>query len=72
VKGINFQPVALTGRVAMEERRKLRFTLTDLIDRLRDQTGWVDEDDFFIVPSVASISKLVTQIQKVPKVAFTA
>src|SRR3989442_1629100 len=30
VKGVNFQPVSLTGRIPEEDRRKLRYTLSDL------------------------------------------
>src|SRR3989442_7642555 len=29
VKGVNYQPVSLTGRIPEEDRRKLRYTLTD-------------------------------------------
>src|SRR6266849_6021568 len=29
VKGVNFQPVSLTGRIPEEDRRKLRYTLSD-------------------------------------------
>src|SRR3989337_783361 len=30
VKGVNYQPVSLTGRIPEEDRRKLRYTLSDL------------------------------------------
>ena len=30
LSGISYQPVALTGRISLEQRTKMRFTLPDL------------------------------------------
>ncbi len=71
VRGVNYQPVAFTGRIDQDKREKERFTLPDLVDRLSKQTDYVRKEDFFPVPSVAVISELVSAIHE-PKVAFTA
>src|SRR5437867_2689692 len=44
VKGVNFQPVSLTGRIPEEDRRKLRYTLSDLAYDLEEQTGYLTRD----------------------------
>src|SRR3989454_1307106 len=46
VKGVNFQPVSLTGRIPEEDRRKLRYTLSDLAYDLEEQTGYLTRDDW--------------------------
>src|SRR5437773_1135437 len=56
VKGVNFQPVSLTGRIPEEDRRKLRYTLSDLAYDLEEQTGYLTRDDWYPVPFVAPIS----------------
>src|SRR5437867_1579399 len=50
VKGVNFQPVSLTGRIPEEDRRKLRYTLSDLAYDLEEQTGYLTRDDWYPVP----------------------
>jgi uncharacterized radical SAM superfamily Fe-S cluster-containing enzyme len=72
VRGINFQPVALTGRILDEERQKLRFTLSDLVDRIEKQTDYFKRTDWYPVPFVAPISELVSVLQDDPKIAFTS
>ncbi len=71
VKGINYQPVAFTGRISMEEREVQRFTLTDLVDRLVAHTDFLEKDDFYPVPSVAPISYLASVLARSPKLTFT-
>src|SRR2546428_32030 len=60
VKGVNFQPVSLTGRIPEEDRRKLRYTLSDLAYDLEEQTGYLTRDDWYPVPFVSPISELVS------------
>ncbi len=71
IRGINFQPVSLAGRIAVEERRKLRFTLSDLAINMEEQIGWLKKDDWYPVPFVVPISKLISLIQDEPKLSFT-
>jgi len=72
VRGVNYQPVAFTGRINDAERAKQRFTLPDLVDRLIDQTGYFEREDFFPVPCVVPISNLASYIKQKPKMALTA
>jgi uncharacterized radical SAM superfamily Fe-S cluster-containing enzyme len=34
VRGVNYQPVSLVGRISKAERKRLRITIPDVIDRL--------------------------------------
>lgn len=72
VKGVNYQPVSLTGRVPDEERERLRYTLSDLAHDLEDQTGYLTVDDWYPVPFVAPISELVSILTDSPKTSFTS
>ncbi len=72
VRGINYQPVAFTGRIEKEERQKQRYTLSDLAIDLEEQTGYLDRSDFYPVPFVTPISQLVSVIKDDPQVAFTS
>ncbi len=71
IRGINFQPVAFTGRVTQEEVSEGRFTLPDLIRCVKEQTDFADEDDWYPVPVVAPISKFASSYLGENKVTFT-
>lgn len=71
VKGVNFQPVAFTGRITNEELEQGRFTVPDLVREFNEQTGWTRKEDWFGVPSVVPISNLVSEILGKPKATFT-
>jgi uncharacterized radical SAM superfamily Fe-S cluster-containing enzyme len=61
VKGVNFQPVSFSGRIDQTERAAQRITIPDLLKLIEDQTdNEVTRDDFYPVPFVAPISKLIT------------
>jgi hypothetical protein len=60
VRGVNFQPVSLVGRVPKKERERFRITIPDVIQRIEEQTGGeITRDDFYPVPTVAPISRFV-------------
>ncbi|MCL2032015.1 MAG: radical SAM protein [Methanomassiliicoccaceae archaeon] len=71
VRGINFQPVAFTGRMTKEELSKGRFTLPDLVKAFEEQTGYATKDDWYPVPVVAPISDFASIILNQNKVTFT-
>lgn len=72
VRGVNYQPVAFAGRISVEERKRQRFTITDLIARLEEATdGALTPDDFFPPPFVAPISELISTLKGEPQMAFT-
>jgi len=73
VRGINFQPVAFTGRIDQQERSQHRYTLPDLVKDLESQTdGQITRDDFYPVPAVVPISTVIAALQEQSKVSFTA
>jgi uncharacterized radical SAM superfamily Fe-S cluster-containing enzyme len=72
IRGVNFQPVAFTGRIDQKSRDAQRYTLTDLIEDLAQQTDFATKDDWYNVPSVTPVSELLSVIDKDPKVAFTS
>ena len=72
IRGVNYQPVSITGRIDYEERMRYRFTLADLAHRLEAQTkGKIGLDDWFPVPLVAPITNLVSTITGHYKPGFT-
>jgi hypothetical protein len=71
IRAVNYQPVSFTGRIAKESLSKQRFTLPDLVERLKRQTGIITEDDMYPVPCVTSISEFVSVLTGKPKVNFT-
>ncbi|MFP4545507.1 MAG: tetraether lipid synthase Tes, partial [Methanomassiliicoccales archaeon] len=72
IRGVNFQPVAFTGRIDREQREKERYTLTDMVRDVGEQTGYTTKDDWYPVPAVAPISSFVSSIMGEEKVTFTA
>ncbi len=72
VRGVNFQPVSLTGRITRAEKDKLRITSTDVIQRIEEQTnGQITKDDWYTVPCVGAISRIVSAITKRQQLNFT-
>jgi 7,8-dihydro-6-hydroxymethylpterin dimethyltransferase len=70
VRGVNFQPVALTARIPDKDRFQMRFTQSDLV-RILCTEGPFEKADFFPVPSVAPISELVSIIHGEEKMTLT-
>ncbi|MEM2889913.1 MAG: radical SAM protein [Candidatus Hadarchaeum sp.] len=60
IRGVNFQPVSLVGRMPRREREKYRITIPDVLTRLEEQTeGTITMNDFFPVPTAMMISEFV-------------
>ncbi len=70
VRGVNFQPVAFTGRVTHEEVSEGRITLTDVAKAVNDQTGYTAMRDWFPVPVVSGISNYASIILGTNKITF--
>jgi hypothetical protein len=72
VRGVNYQPVAFTGRITHEELEKGRYTIPDLIHDIdRQSKGMVRASDWFPVPTVVAVSELVSAIAGRDMVTFT-
>jgi uncharacterized radical SAM superfamily Fe-S cluster-containing enzyme len=72
VKGINVQPVSFTGRIDESERLKRRITIPDFLNLVEEQTeGEISKDDFYPVPFVATISRLISAMSDLSHPVFT-
>ncbi|MDD2438776.1 MAG: radical SAM protein [Methanosarcinaceae archaeon] len=70
IKGVNFQPVAFTGRIDQTEREEKRITIPDLMNLAEEQTeGQICKEDWYPVSSVVPISRFVAAMRnsQVPK-----
>lgn len=63
VRGVNFQPVSLTGRVSKAERERFRITIADLVARIEEQTGGqIPKEAWYPVPVIAKFVKFIDSI----------
>ncbi|MCD6458423.1 MAG: radical SAM protein [Thermoproteales archaeon] len=63
VRGVNFQPISLTGRVPRSERTKLRITIPETLILIEKQSnGVISRYDWYPVPSVAPVSHFIEAI----------
>ncbi len=76
VRGVNFQPISFCGRlekVTKEHINKDRADYIDMIEALENGfDGQIKRDDFYPVPFVYPISKLVENLKGKKQVEFTA
>jgi len=73
IRGVNFQPVSLSGRIPQEALLEGRYTLGDLVNDLLAQTDYFNsKEDFFPVPVAGVISELASAILNKHYVAFTS
>ena len=73
VRGVNFQPVSFVGKMPLKELRKQRITIPGFIKILEEKSkGKLSLKDFYPVPSVIPISKLVSKLNKRPELEFSA
>ncbi len=57
VRGVNFQPVSLTGRMRKDMRAKYRVTIPDVLKWVEEQTeGQVPAEAWFPIPVAAKVS----------------
>jgi 7,8-dihydro-6-hydroxymethylpterin dimethyltransferase len=72
IKGINVQPVSFAGRIDQEERLEKRITIPDFLSLVEEQTdNQITREDFYPVPFVAPISRLIALETKQPQPVFT-
>lgn len=76
VRGVNFQPVSFTGRITNisdEDRANERVDYATMIKKIEeDLDGQIGYDDWYPVPFVHPISKLVENLKGERQVEFTA
>jgi 7,8-dihydro-6-hydroxymethylpterin dimethyltransferase len=72
IKGVNFQPIAFTGRVDQSQREKKRITIPDVIKLAEEQTnGEIPCDAWYPISFVVPISRFLTIMRKIPIPEFT-
>ncbi|RLG81871.1 MAG: radical SAM protein [Thermoprotei archaeon] len=60
IRGVNFQPVSLTGLMKKHEREKYRITIPEVIKKIEEQTdGEIDKEAWFPVPVSAIFSRFI-------------
>jgi len=63
VRGVNFQPVSLVGRMSFHERQKYRITIPDILKRIEEQTdGMICKEDWYTVPFTIPLSRFVEAV----------
>ncbi|MGC9310153.1 MAG: hypothetical protein ACP5E4_00335 [Candidatus Aenigmatarchaeota archaeon] len=68
IRGVNFQPVSLVGRMPRAKREEQRITIPEVIQKLEGQTnGAISEDDFYTIPSVVPLSRFVEALTGKPQ-----
>ncbi len=68
VRGVNFQPVSLTGQMSRSEREKARVTIPDAIKYIEEQTdGQISRDAWYPTPVTDVISDFVEAFTGEPK-----
>ncbi len=76
VRGINFQPISFCGRVTKikeEKRQKQRVDYVQMIEAIEKEfDGAISRDDFYPVPFVFPVSKLIELLKGETQVEFTA
>ncbi len=67
VRGINFQPVSLVGRMPTKEREKSRITIPGAIKKIEEQTdGVIHRDDWYPVPITTGVTRIVEALKGKP------
>lgn len=65
IRGVNFQPVSIVGRVPERERERFRVTIPDVISRIENEfSGQISRDDFYPIPSCMPFSNFVEGLTK--------
>ena len=73
VRGINVQPVSITGRINREEREKMRITIPDFMKLCEEQTGGaIKVSDFRPVPWPVPLARAVGALKGKNYPEFTA
>jgi 7,8-dihydro-6-hydroxymethylpterin dimethyltransferase len=76
VRGLNFQPISFCGRITKikdEKREKERVDYVAMMDEIEKEfNGKISKEDFYPVPFVFPISKLIEMLKGETQVEFTA
>jgi uncharacterized radical SAM superfamily Fe-S cluster-containing enzyme len=72
VNGISFQPVSFTGRISFEKLASQRFTMADLAQAIKEQTGYLEPyRDWYPLSFVSPLSRLMEKISGRPTMTIS-
>jgi len=72
IRGVNYQPVSLVGRMPKKHIEKYRITIPDTIKKIEEQTnGEISKEDFYPVPSMKAITDFVEALVKKPQYSLS-
>ncbi|WP_048150447.1 tetraether lipid synthase Tes [Palaeococcus ferrophilus] len=58
IRGVNFQPLSMVGRVPTKERQRFRITIPGAIKKIEEQTnGAIARDDWYPIPIAGHIAR---------------
>jgi len=73
IRGVNFQPVSICGRIDRSKLREMRITISDFLRLAEQQTNSeLRASDFYPVPAVVPVAKAVGSIRGRRYSEFTA
>lgn len=71
VRGVNYQPVSLVGKLTKAEVKKYRITIPEVIEKLAE-TGIVEPEDFYPVPTPHALSRFIEAFTGEPQYYLTS
>lgn len=72
IRGVNFQPVSLTGRMPKSEREKFRITIPEVLKYIEEQTdGQISMSAWYPTPITTIISRFIEAFTGEPKLHMT-
>ena len=76
IRGVNFQPISFCGRVTNISEGRMKRQRVDYVKMMevveREFNGQISRDDFYPVPFVLPISKLIEKFKGEKQIEFTA
>jgi len=64
IRGVNFQPVSMSGRINKEERESMRITIPDLIRLTEEQIGGlIKREDWYPISAVVPFCKFLSNVK---------
>ena len=68
VRGVNFQPVSLVGRITKADRNKMRITIPDVIKEIQSQTkDQIKTTDWYSIPTVTALTHFIEALTQKSK-----
>jgi uncharacterized radical SAM superfamily Fe-S cluster-containing enzyme len=65
VRGVNFQPCSIVGRVPERERERFRITIPDVLMKIEEEfPGEISRNDFYPIPSCMPFSNFVEALTR--------